>query len=113
MIENRKETRTTVKDDVIIFDSENGQTIGKLLNISPNGMGIRGEVKLFPGEEREFILNLKKAIFGVKKIYLSAQCIWCRDNNGEAPYISGFEFVDVTVESANLILGFILEQGSS
>ncbi len=113
MAEKRKEKRTDAKDVVTILDGENGEALGTLVNISPCGIGIRGEVKLHTDEERELLLLLDKPIFGEKRIHIDAQCAWSRNDSDTSYYLSGFEFTDVSPEDANLILGFIMAQQSA
>ena len=112
MTENRREKRTEIKNTVTVLNDENGYDLGILVNISPQGLGIKGEVEHHIGDEFEMILILDKAIFGAKRIFVDAKCVWTRADTDSSSYLSGFEFTHVSSEDANIILGFIMEQDS-
>lgn len=110
MNDKRKENRTEVKGNVDILNDQNGEDLGKLINISPRGMGIKSEVEHKVGKEHEMMLILDKAIFGIKRIFVDAECVWSKKDPDSPLYLSGFEFTHVSAEDANIILGFIMEQ---
>ena len=110
MTDKRKETRTAVTHSVTVLNDENGEELGTLVNISPRGIGVRGEKEFYEGEDFEMMLVLERAIFGLKRILVDTECVWSSPEEGTPFFQSGFKFTHVSAGDANLILGFIMDQ---
>ncbi len=109
MDERRKEKRGEIKSVINVIDSEDGENLGNLVDISPSGMRISGKSVVDIGKKMELILILPKNIFGKKSIDIEVQCIWSDLNSDTQYYQSGFEFIEVSQEDTNTIIGLIME----
>ena len=110
MNERRKERRGEIKSVVNVINSEDGENIGILVDISPSGMRISGKEAVDIGRKMELILVLPTKIFGKNRIDVEVRCIWSNHNPDTQCYQSGFEFVEVSQEDTNTIIGLIMEQ---
>ena len=110
MNERRREKRGEVKSVINVIDSEDGENIGELVDISPSGMRMSGKLVVDIGKKMELILVLPKKIFGKKTIDIEVQCAWSNFNSDTQYYQSGFEFIEVSQEDSNTIIGLVMEQ---
>jgi c-di-GMP-binding flagellar brake protein YcgR len=109
MQERRKETRISIGHTVDVLDADYGEVIGKLVDISPKGLRIRGPEPVETCTELRLQLRLTERIFGHTTIGLAAVCVWSRPDEESGRYLNGFEFSRVSQEAGNLILGLILD----
>jgi c-di-GMP-binding flagellar brake protein YcgR len=108
MNEKRKECRTIITDEVLVFDADYNEKLGKLVDISPKGLRIKGNNQIEINEELKLRLQLETHIFGKNVISLYARCLWFKQDEETDSFFSGFEFCQVSQEDSNIIMGFIL-----
>ena len=110
MDERRKDKRGEVKSEINVIETEHGEAIGRLVDISPSGMRIAGESGVDIGKKMDLIIVLPKKIFGKTTIDIEVQCVWSNFNSDAQRYQSGFEFSEVSHEDSNTIIGLIMEE---
>ena len=110
MAEKRRATRHELRDSLLVTDMDKGEKLGNLINLSPHGMLIKSESPLDIGRKMELGLHLATTIFGKEYLIVEAQCVWVRADDDSQYYLCGFEFVEVSTQDANIILGLIMDQ---
>ncbi|MBU0982744.1 MAG: PilZ domain-containing protein [candidate division Zixibacteria bacterium] len=99
MIEERTVPRRNLRDYLKIFDHVTGQPLGRVINITFQGIGVFGEQPIPP--ERTF--RLKMTVPGPgrlpRELLFDARCCWCTQERSlytQTVYDSGFEFTELT-----------------
>lgn len=110
MADKRRATRYELRDSIRVTDMERGEKLGTLKNLSPHGMLIKAESPAEIDRKIELGLHLPTTIFGKEYLIVEAQCVWVKPDEDSQYHLCGFEFVDVSPQDANIILGLIMEQ---
>lgn len=110
MNERRREPRSEIKERIKIIDCEYDEKIGNLVDISPRGIRIKGNNPVETHERFQLKIVLNNKILGESEIVVYATCLWTREGDGPSPWLSGFEFYEVSQKASSTIIGFILEQ---
>jgi hypothetical protein len=110
MEEKRRATRFTLRTSLNVISLEMGEKVGSLLNLSPHGMLIKAKAPIVVGKKMELSLHLPKKIFGKEHLDVEAQCVWVKPDTDPQYHQCGFEFIDVSSQDANVILGLIMDQ---
>lgn len=110
MAEKRRAIRYKLQDSLRVTDMEKGEKLGELINLSPHGLLIKGESPVEIGRKMELGLHLPTTIFGKEYLIVEAQCVWVKPDDDSQFHLCGFEFVDVSAQDANIILGLIMDQ---
>lgn len=110
MEEKRRAKRFTLHTSLKVINLEVGEKIGNLINLSPHGMMIKAPAPIDVGRKMELSLHLPKTIFGKECLDVEAQCVWVKPDSDPRYHQCGFEFIDVSTQDANIILGLIIEQ---
>lgn len=109
MEERRRSPRVKLKDHFPIIDMANGRNIGNLVDLTPHGMLLRGKHIILDKAQMDLSLRLPKTIFGRRELDVLAKCVWTKPDDDQEFILSGFEFVEVTPQDANTILGIIMD----
>lgn len=110
MDERRREKRTPVELDIDVIDWKYNEIVGKLIDISPRGIRVRGEEPIELYDEIHIQLNLPMRILGKKSVNAVAVCMWSKpDEDDSSLHDSGFEFHQVSQEDSSVIIGLIME----
>lgn len=110
MTEKRRATRYELKESLGVTDMEKGEKLGALKNLSPHGMLIKTESPVEIDRKIELGIRLPTTIFGKEYVIVEAQCVWVKPAEDSQHHLCGFEFVDVSTQDANIILGLIMDQ---
>lgn len=110
MAEKRRAARYKLQDSLRVTDMEKGEKLGDLINLSPHGMLIKSESPAEIGRNIELGLHLPATIFGKEYLIVEAKCVWVRPDDDSQCHLCGFEFVDVSAQDANIILGLIMDR---
>jgi len=109
MQERREEKRVSVFGDIEVVDKDEDEPIGRLVDISPKGLRIKGQVSIEVNEFVDLLLRLPERIFGKKDISVVAQCLWTNPDTDPNYITSGFRIHEVSQVDINTIIGLILE----
>lgn len=103
MSESRKHTRGQTNDYFIAYNTDTGQAIGRLRNLTPEGvMLISGDPVAVP-TTIPCRMSLPQLIEGCREIYFAVESRWCRENTRGGWYEVGCCFQDVPEKSKRVI----------
>ena len=105
--DKRGQERVDVSGIVRVVDQHTGRDIGKLVNISEEGIISLGYHPI--PENSIFQLSLE---FGTeedekKPILIGVESLWCRSSNNEKQYWSGFYIIDISDQDKERIRNLI------
>jgi hypothetical protein len=111
MEERRRSPRTRLQKKVIVIDMSNGETVGELIDISPEGMHFKASESIKQGAVMELRLLLPVKIFGKDLLDVEVLCVWTKSGQNSSDCECGVEFVEVATEDAGILLGLIMDLG--
>ena len=109
MEERRRSPRRQLLKTMTVVNSKNGETLGQLFDISPEGLSIKSKVKIKDNNRMELSLLLPVKIFGKAMLDVEARCAWIRSESDGTGYLCGFEFVEVSPPDVGIIIGLIMD----
>lgn len=73
-----------------------GEGLGEVVNLSPQGMGLRSERETRPGERIGVDVEWTDSSGATKNFALIVECRWCCEGEVAGTFEAGFEVVDMT-----------------
>ncbi len=107
MDERRKTQRLRVGIDIGIYDLATGERVGKLVNISTEGIMLAGGQLMRVNHVYEFRIVLPVSIYGRNEIVFNAICLWCNKSQESPGFQAGFQMRDATPDLKELITFWI------
>lgn len=99
--DKRKHKRLDVPKVVDIFTAEQGDHLGRLVNVTIEGMMIMGEESLEMARFYSLVLHLNEYNDSEpESVFCRAACLWVAPTNQEGSYWSGLEIVDISDEDS-------------
>ncbi|MFQ5677450.1 MAG: PilZ domain-containing protein [bacterium] len=100
MLEKRKRKRASVAYYLEVFEGETKKLLGRLINITPEGLMLESREPIETSKAFQLSMNLPGSLFGNSKISLEARSIWCRKDSQLQHYKAGFQLqnLDTQVE---------------
>ncbi len=86
-----------------IVDISTNRSIGKLVDISADGMRIVSNIPLEKGARFKFRIDLPREVGGCDQLNVSARNVWCREDDELNSYQAGFEFQSTFPHHADII----------
>lgn len=77
--------------------------IGVVTDISPEGLGARSRQEFQSGHQYDLRVLLPAEILGQNHFDVTARCAWCRPSNNPALFDAGFQFVDATPDTIEIV----------
>ena len=107
MTEERKQKRMHVISYLKIHERNKNKSIGRVTDITTEGMGLYSQEPITPNRTYKFKLKLPVDRKRNKEICFTAKAVWC--NKAEYPgfYNSGIQLLNVPLEDVELIEDFI------
>lgn len=102
-VEKRRQDRAHPNFHLKVFNRKTGVGIGPLGNISTGGIMVYSHELFLPGSSIEFAMILPAKINGKSSIGFQGRCVWCRECNGNEYRESGFELINLNIESARVL----------
>lgn len=90
--ERRQHQRVNVHD-LKVISTYIGENVGNLVDLSQGGMQIKGTLKFDQYASYKFHIPLEKESLGKDFVELDAECIWCKQEEGQEVYSGGFIFL--------------------
>lgn len=103
MEEQRKNIRRAPNDYYLVFDRENDRFIGRVLNMSLDGLML---VSMEPAKVSDGFkcrMALPEKIDDFNQIEFDAECKWCRKNDESNMYESGYKMKNVSKKDREII----------
>ena len=95
MQENRSSPRRRLNEKIAVYDSNSGQLLGTLVNISSGGFLLYSDQPV--GLNRVFQLRIDMPDGATGKIMeLGAESLWVSDANQPGDYWTGFQIIDIS-----------------
>ena len=94
-----------------IFDNDNGENIGHLVDITTEGIMMISEGPIPSGKDFSLRMQLPTNITGRDEIEFSAHCLWCKKDINPDFYVSGYRINTITPQEAKTITALINAYG--
>jgi hypothetical protein len=99
----RAQERKELNQVIAIHDIINGHALGELINISSNGLMLISEKLIETSSIFQLSLQLPATINGKDSIEIGVDCLWCRKAENFNRYWAGFQIIDVSQETSEII----------
>ncbi|MBU0983522.1 MAG: PilZ domain-containing protein [candidate division Zixibacteria bacterium] len=108
-LENRRNImRYAPREDFPVLERHNSRRIGRMANLSTNGVGLYTPEPVEPGTVFQGRVKLPRMIFQREYLLFEAECRWCRKNEDGVGYKSGYLFTSVSEHDAVLVMHLII-----
>ena len=94
MQELRKKNRGYTNDYFLVFDMNTGEILGRLINLSPDGIMLISDDPIELNQTFKSRMILPELIDGKKEIYFDLQARWCNKNKRADWYETGYEIIN-------------------
>lgn len=105
MEERRREKRHELDPQLQVLDGETGEELGRVVNISPQGLQILSTQRFNVDQNTTLQIILPQRILGKASLDVDVRCAWA---NPEGFY--GMEFTRVAPTDSSVILALIIHQ---
>ena len=110
MNEKRKSPRKIASENLEVHDQITGTQVGKVVNISAEGLMLLSHEPFSIGSVHPFDLKLPNLIKNHSKISFGAEAVWSTEAAQPGSYWTGFKVIDISEENVltidDLILGW-------
>jgi heterodisulfide reductase subunit A-like polyferredoxin len=112
MQEQRHCQRKVANEILIIADQITGTQIGRVVNISAEGLMLLSEEPMVTGSVYQLDLILPNPTNDQKKLAFAAEAVWCTEASQPDSFWSGFHIIDIAAEDVLIIDKLILDWNS-
>jgi hypothetical protein len=109
----RKTPRKIANEVLVIADQITGTQIGRVVNISAEGLMLLGEEPIITGSVYQLNLILKGADGEQTTVSFGAEAVWTMEATQPDSFWSGFRIIDISNEGVLLIDELILDWNAS
>jgi hypothetical protein len=109
MDNRRSSERKTPGFEIEVFDLHSGQHLGRVVDISAEGLMLFSEVAIEVDSVMQFRLICEREVPGIKDIELGADCLWSRPAGSYPHCWAGFLIIDIADVDAQA-LQILLDQ---
>ena len=109
MDDRRKFKRRLLIHNLDVFDSESGEPIGKIVDLTPEGMMLVSSRPVDADSMLGLSVELPSELFTAKRVNFTAIVHWCRHDINPDLFDIGLEFTDVTDKNIETIIGLIAD----
>ncbi len=113
MIEKRKSPRKIADDVLEVADQITGTQIGRVVNISAEGLMLLSQEPIVTGSVYQLVMQLPGSDDDVKKVVFGAEAIWTTETSQPDSFWTGFRIIDIENEDVLSIDELILEWNST
>jgi hypothetical protein len=103
MKEKRKQTRHRTRAYCFVYDIQNNESLGCLVDISTKGLQIFGSKPIMVGPTYCLKIEMHEEFKGSRILPINAKCVWFKESDDEGFFISGFEFTNISKETEERI----------
>ena len=105
--EKRKVRRRSLLYDFEVIEPDSGMTVGKIVNISLEGMMLIATDCQVSDTVCELQIMLPEMISGKNTIDCKTKCMWCKKNGVTDFYEVGFQLLDIPENDIKAIVSLI------
>ncbi|MCG7976847.1 MAG: PilZ domain-containing protein [Candidatus Thiodiazotropha endolucinida] len=113
MQEQRHSPRKVANEVLIITDQITGSHIGRVVNISAEGLMLLSDEAMVTGSVYQLDLILPIPKNDQKKISFTAEAVWCTEASQPDSFWSGFHIIDINPDDVLIIDELILDWHSN
>ncbi len=103
MENNRAHPRIRIDTQITVTDTNSGQIIGTLGNISPGGFMLISEESLPLNRLYQFNISFPQPDGSSRSVRIGADSLWSQQLPDKTTFWFGFQIIDVSEEDAQLI----------
>lgn len=96
MAERRKFKRRLLVYNLEVFDSENSEPLGRMVDITPEGMLIVSNKPVPIASNLKISIDLPEELLGTPRANFTAAVRWCRHDINPDLFDSGLEFSEIS-----------------
>ena len=96
--EMRGHDRTEVSEVIRVVDTQTGQAIGQLVNISEEGFMLLGTQPVTENSIFQLSLESETAAQDAGPILIGAESLWCHSSSDQTQFWAGFYIIDISDE---------------
>jgi hypothetical protein len=104
MADHRHRPRKNTPHNVKVVDEENGRVMGRVVDITADGMMLVTNQEVTPGRQFQIRITLPVMVHHRSDVSLEARAVWCNQDTNPSFYKVGFKFLNMPGEE-----GFLLE----
>ncbi len=103
-LEKRRSPRKTLAEPAQVLDSDTGQLMGVLEDVSKNGFSVLTGQQVRLSETRKVTIILPGPQESTHRINMLAECVWCQSGNKQGDhnrdYAAGFQLREIEEQDA-------------
>ncbi len=84
-------------------DTESGQVLGRVINVSPKGLMVMSTESLATGRPRDLSIKLPTRAFGSDLLKLTAECRWSSFEKRSDLWENGFEIGEISNDDRRIL----------
>ena len=104
MEDYRHRPRKSTPHNVKVLDEDTGRVLGRVVDITADGMMLVTKQEVAPGQDFNLRINLPVMVHHRTDISVVAQAVWCNTDKNPSFFKAGFKFINLAGED-----GFLLE----
>lgn len=104
MAEHRHRPRKNTPHNVKVIDEESGRVMGRVVDITADGMMLVSSDEITPGRQFQIRITLPVMAHHRTDVSVEARAVWCNQDKNPSFYKVGFKFLNLAGEE-----GFLLE----
>ena len=113
MIEKRKSPRKIADEVLVVSDQITGSQVGRVVNISAEGLMLLSEEPIVTGSVYQLQLPLPGTNGAEQQVQFGAEAVWTMEASQPESYWTGFRIIDISSEDVLRIDDLILDWHSS
>jgi hypothetical protein len=94
-----------------VFEQTSDRMLGRLVDITPNGMMLITDHQLAPGAMFKLRLQLPKQDFDHEFLVFEAQSLWCRPDVNPSFFDTGFQFCNLSEPDLRIVQALVAIYG--
>jgi hypothetical protein len=108
--DKRGQERVEVSEIIRVVDQQTGCDIGRLVNISQEGIMILGSHPIPESSILQITLEFEADTDDEEPIQIGVESLWCRSSKDESNYWSGFYIIDISDRNRERVESLINKQ---
>jgi hypothetical protein len=109
MIEKRKSPRKIADEVLVVFDQLTGSQIGRVVNISAEGLMLLSQEPIVTGSVYQLEIALPGPDDDEQRIPFGAEAVWTTEASQPESFWTGFRIIDISSEGVLSIDKLILD----
>lgn len=103
--EKRAQPRCHLRTYLPVYEGESGDFLGRLVDISQEGIRLDTEVDFLPGQQLDMCVRFRQMLAGESGLFIHGECVWCmQDPVNSEHFVSGFRIESEQGEAGVLIM---------